>query len=147
MQKGTASAVPFVFWAARFSHAVNKSDTCLQYTLPMSAKDFTFELLEGADPNEHTYRLSGPLVLHNMFDFQRVLRSESATTILDLTGVPYMDSAALGVLTNSHVSHQTHGRKLLLAGVNDRIMELFRLTNLDRIFQIFPSVESARLAQ
>lgn len=111
----------------------------------MPSEKLTFELLTDASPNEHTYRLKGPLVLENMFAFQEILRSESVTTILDLTDVPYMDSAGLGVLTNSYVFHQKHGRKLLLAGVNERVLTLFKITTLDRLFEIFPTVESARL--
>jgi anti-anti-sigma factor len=112
----------------------------------MSSKELTFELLDGASPNEHTYRLIGPLVLNNMFAFQEVLRSESVTTILDLTDVPYIDSAGLGVLTNSYVAHQRQGRKLLFVGVNERVQALFKLTNLDKLFEVFATVESARLA-
>jgi anti-anti-sigma factor len=87
----------------------------------MSSEKLTFEVSAGASPNEHIYRLHGPLVLGNIFAFQEVLRAESVTTILDLTDVPYMDSAGLGILTNSYVSHQKHGRKLLFVGVNERI--------------------------
>jgi len=112
----------------------------------MISKELTFELLPSANPNEHVYRLQGPLVLNNMFAFQEVLRSEAVTTILDLTAVPYVDSAGLGVLTNSYVSHQRQGRKLLFVGVADRVHELFKLTSLDKLFETFPTVESARHA-
>jgi anti-sigma B factor antagonist len=118
----------------------------LQYTPPMSTENLTFELLEGASPNEHIYQLKGPMVLGNMFAFQEVLRSESATTILDLTGVPYMDSAGLGILTNSYVSHQKNGRRLLLVGVNERVQTLFQVTRLEKLFQIFPTLDGARQA-
>jgi len=114
--------------------------------MPMSSEKLTFDLLEGASPNEHVYRLHGPMVLGNMFAFQEVLRSESVTTILDLTDVPYMDSAGLGVLTNSYVSHQKHGRKLLLVGVNERVQTLFKVTKLDQLFEIFSTVEGAQAA-
>jgi anti-anti-sigma factor len=113
----------------------------------MISKAFKFELLSDAIPNEHTYRLSGPLVLNNMFAFQEVLRSESVTTILDMTDVPYIDSAGLGVLTNSYVAHQKHGRRLLFVGVNERVHELFKITSLDKLFEVFPTVESARRPQ
>jgi len=112
----------------------------------MSSKEFAFELLPGATPNHHIYRLSGPLVLNNMFAFQEVLRSESITTILDLTDVPYIDSAGLGILTNSYVSHQRQGRKLLFVGVNERVSTLFSVTHLDKLFEVFPDIESAKLA-
>ena len=113
----------------------------------MPSKEFTFELLPNATPDEHVYHRHGPLVLNNMFAFQEVLRSESVTTILDLTDVPYIDSAGLGILTNSYVAHQRHARKLLFVGVNERVGELFKLTNLDKLFEVFPTVESARKAQ
>jgi anti-sigma B factor antagonist len=112
----------------------------------MTSKEFTFELLPSASPNEHIYHLTGPLVLNNMFAFQEVLRSESVTTILDLTDVPYIDSAGLGILTNSYVAHQRQGRKLLFVGVNERVDALFKLTSLHKLFEVFPTVESARLA-
>jgi anti-sigma B factor antagonist len=86
------------------------------------------------------------MVLGNMFAFQEVLRSESVTTILDLTDVPFMDSAGLGVLTNSYVSHQRHGRKLLFVGVNERVQTLFKVTKLDHLFEIFSTVEGAQAA-
>ena len=112
----------------------------------MSSKAFTFDFVATDNQNEHTYVLHGPLVLNNLFAFQEVLRSEAVTTILDFTDVPYIDSAGLGVLTNSYVSHQQRGRKLLFVSVNDRVRELFKLTSLDKLFQVFPTVESARLA-
>ena len=112
----------------------------------MSSEKLTFELLEGASPNKHIYRLNGPMVLGNMFAFQEVLRSESVTTILDLTDVPYMDSAGLGVLTNSYVSHQKQGRKLLFVGVNDRVLTLFKITKLDQLFEVYPTVDNAQAA-
>ena len=43
--------------------------------------------------------------------------------ILDFSETPYMDSAGLGLVMNSYVWRS--GRKLLLAGVNERVSELF----------------------
>jgi anti-sigma B factor antagonist len=112
----------------------------------MNVEKLTFEVSAGTSPNEHVYRLHGPLVITNIFAFQEALRSEAITTILDLTDVPYMDSAGLGVLTNSYVSHQKHGRKLVLVGANPRVQALFQMTKLDQLFEVFPNVESAELA-
>ena len=117
----------------------------LQYNPRMSTETLTFEL--AGDANPHVYRLKGPMVLGSMFTFQQALRSETVSTILDLTEVPYMDSAGLGVLTNSFVSHQKNGRKFFLVGVNDRIRTLFQVTKLDQLFKIFPTVEAARQAE
>jgi anti-sigma B factor antagonist len=54
-----------------------------------------------------------------------------------------MDSAGLGLLMNHHVSGQDHGRKLLLAGVNERIAELFKMTKVDGVLSRFSSVAAA----
>ena len=119
-------------------------DPRLQYNPRMTTEKLTFELAEGANP--HVYRLTGPMVLGNMEEIQEALRAETVSTVLDLTGVPYMDSAGLAVLTNSFVSHQKNGRKFLVAGANDRIRTLFQITKLDQLFTIFPTVEAARQA-
>jgi anti-sigma B factor antagonist len=108
----------------------------------MPSEKLFFELLPGTG-DEHIYRLLGPLTLSNLFAFQEVLRQQSGTTILDLTGVPYMDSAGLGVLVNSYVSHQQRGQRLVLAGVNERVRELFKLTKVDSVLEVVPNLEAA----
>lgn len=113
----------------------------------MPSEPFLFELVESGVPGERLYRLQGPLLLNSMFAFQQALRAEAATTILDLSGVPYIDSAGLGVLTNAHVAHQGRGHKLLLAGVCARVNELFKITSMDKIFLVYADVEAARAAK
>ena len=114
-----------------------------KYNTPMTGEQLVFERLESSSPDQQIYRLKGPMVLGNMFAFQDAMRSASANTILDMTDVPYIDSAGLGVLTNSFVSHQKQGRKFVLAGVNERVRTLFQITKLDQLFTVVPSLESA----
>jgi anti-sigma B factor antagonist len=57
--------------------------------------------------------------------------------------VPYMDSAGLGLIMNSHVSAQDNSRRFLLAGVNERVMALCEMTKVSKVLTCFPSVESA----
>jgi anti-anti-sigma factor len=109
----------------------------------MAAEKLSYELSESSTESVHVYRLTGPMVLGNMFAFQEVLRSESVATILDMTNVPYIDSAGLGVLTNAFVSHQKQGNRLLLVAVNERVRALFELTKLDQLFAVFSNVEDA----
>lgn len=108
----------------------------------MPSEKLVFEPLPTRS-NEHLFRLQGPLTLNNLFAFQEVLRQQAVTTILDLSGVPYMDSAGLGVLVNSHVSHQQRGQRLILVGVNDRIQELLKLTKVDTVLEVVPDLEAA----
>jgi anti-anti-sigma factor len=89
-------------------------------------------------------KLTGPLTILTMFGFQHELRATTpAVLIIDLSEVPYMDSAGLGVIINSYVSAQDHGRKLLLAGVNERVKALFEMTKVQGVLTCFPTVEAA----
>ncbi len=88
--------------------------------------------------------ISGPMLLSNLFDFQPAVRAETAPLIvLDLTEVPYMDSAALGTLVHAEVSCKHRSRRLVLAGVNERVMTLLKVTSVDKVFVIYPTVAEA----
>ena len=90
-------------------------------------------------------RLAGPLTLRNIFDLQAQMRIAKSTplTILDLTEVPYMDSAGMGVVVNFHVHCQNHGGKLIAVGVSPRIMEVFKITRVDSVIRMAATVEEA----
>jgi anti-sigma B factor antagonist len=106
----------------------------------------SIERREGKAPDTLILRLTGPITLRNLFDFQAQLRAIQPTppvTILDLTGVPYMDSAGMGALINHHVSCQGKGAKLILTGISPRIMELFKMTRVDSVITQAPTVEAA----
>jgi anti-anti-sigma factor len=97
-----------------------------------------------SDGKASVLKICGPMLLSTLFDFQPSVRAESAPLIvLDLTEVPYMDSAALGTLVHVEVSSKHRGRRLVLACVNDRVATLLRVTNVDKVFNIFPSVTEA----
>ncbi len=54
-----------------------------------------------------------------------------------------MDSAGMGAIINYFVSCQRHGKKLVVAGVNGRVMELFRMTKVDGLLTLAPTVAEA----
>ena len=89
-------------------------------------------------------KLSGPLTISTMFGFQNEFRAATPQTmIVDLSESPYMDSAGLGLIMNYYVAAADHGRKLLLAGVNDRVKALFEMTKVQSVLTSFPTVEAA----
>jgi len=89
-------------------------------------------------------RLRGPLTTDNVPSFQNAVRRQSSPTVfLDLTDVPYVDSAGLGSLVSAYISRQKSGHRVVLAGVNDRVLKLFQITRIEPLFLIFPTVSDA----
>lgn len=110
----------------------------------MVNESFHYEVLPGHQESTRIYRLTGPLVLNTMFELQDDLKKEQhALTIFDISGVPYMDSAGLGVLMNSHVSASRRGAKVVVAGASPRILDLFKITRVDSVLAMTPTVEEA----
>src|SRR5258706_12727252 len=98
----------------------------------MLEKEFSYEMSDGNKEGKLILTLVGTLVLNNMFSFQNDLRSiKPPCLIIDMSQVPYMDSAGLGVIMNYHVSAEGGGRKLLLAGINHRVRALVEMTKVD----------------
>ncbi len=113
----------------------------------MSDTPLTFSSTNGGKDGTVILKLVGPLTLSNMFSFQGQFRAmKPECLILDMTGVPYMDSAGLGLLTNYFVAAQDDHRKFLLAGVSERILALLEMTKVDQILKLYPSVEAAENA-
>jgi anti-sigma B factor antagonist len=92
-------------------------------------------------------RLSGPLVISNLFEFQAKIRAdESRALILDFAKVPYADSAGIGALVGAYVNRQNNGRSLSLVGVNNRVRGALKVTHVEQFFRFFDSVDAAEQA-
>ena len=116
------------------------------YILPvMLDKELSYTTSNGAKEGMVVLALDGPFTLGNMFQLQDNLRMmKPACLIMDLTSVPYMDSAGLGVIMNYFVSAQSAGRKFFLVGVNDRLRALLEMTKVDSILRVCDTVETAQ---
>ena len=113
----------------------------------MRDEPLTATTLPGKSEETTILRLAGPFTLENLFTFQNEFRAmRPPVLIVDMSGVPYMDSAGLGVLTNAHVSAESSNRTFALAGVNERVMTLLHLTRLDGVLKLFPTPEDAEQA-
>src|SRR5260370_42485654 len=83
----------------------------------------------------------GPLTMENVSPFLNAVRREDAPTmILDLTNVPYLDSSWLGSLVSACTSCAKAGRRIALTGVNKRVLKVFEITKVERIFLMFPTL-------
>lgn len=57
------------------------------------------------------------------------------TVILDLSDVSFIDSSGLGSIVAA-MKQMGSGRKMLLAGLTPNVARVFRLTRMDKVFEI-----------
>jgi anti-sigma B factor antagonist len=71
--------------------------------------------------------------------------SESGKTkiLLNLSEVPYMDSAGLGGLVSCYTTVNNKKGKLKLVGLTSRLQDLLSITKLLTVFETFDSEEDA----
>lgn len=107
--------------------------------------ELKIESTPGAREGTRIIRLSGPFTLQGLFDFQSLARTlNDPMTIIDLTEVPYMDSASLGAIMGIHTSSQRHNRQYALVGMSERLRTLFHVAGVDNILVTYSTVEEAQ---
>lgn len=86
------------------------------------------------------------MTIHNFFDFQDLTRQKPFPPLLlvDVVDVPYIDSAALGSFVGLHVSCESNNRKYALIGANDRLKNLFEITQVHAFLVVFNTLEEAQ---
>ena len=122
--------------------------TRYSYTRPVNPapQNFRIELLDSAS-GARIIKLTGPLTIQTLFEFQDVARQQTEKpVIIDVTAVPYMDSAGLGSVVSVFTSCERAGRGFALTGLSDRIRTLFQITHVDGLLPVFASLELAEAA-
>jgi anti-anti-sigma factor len=104
-------------------------------------------VIDGQQAGQRIVQLKGPLSIHTVFEFQNLIRSETAPhLIIDFSGVPFIDSSGLGALVGTHISAQKARRRLSFAGMNTQVLTLLEMTRIRGMFSIFGSVQEAEAA-
>lgn len=90
---------------------------------------------------------SGRIVLGDeSANFRQLVKeqlSECKQIVLDLGGVTYIDSIALGVLVGLLISAQKAGGDIKLANLKPRLIDVLGVTKLMTLFQTFERAEDA----
>lgn len=63
--------------------------------------------------------------------------------VLDLEEVEFIDSTGLGVLVGGLKKVRTHDGSLEVVCTQDRVLKVFRITGLEKVFVIHDSVDAA----
>ena len=109
-------------------------------------ESLTIETLDGTS-GARILKVSGPLTLQSLFEFQDVVRQErTKPIILDISGVAYMDSAGLGSVIGAFTSCQRTDRGFAITGISDRIRTLLAVTKVDGFLPCFDTFEAAEMS-
>ena len=91
--------------------------------------------------------LTGPLTIATLFDFQTAVRQpDLKSTIIDFSGVPYIDSAGLGIVLSHWAHTQRIGVKFAAVGISERVVVLLEMTGVNKLQPSFPTVADAERA-
>jgi anti-sigma B factor antagonist len=113
---------------------------------PSRSEELKIEIVD-SPKGASVLRLTGPLTLRTLFDFQDASRREvSKPVIVDITNVPYMDSAGLGAVISIFASCQRTKRGFAITGLSERIRTLFEVTHCDGLLPCFDSIDAADAA-
>ncbi len=113
--------------------------------LPMD--EIQIQRTAGSANDVTIFTLSGPLTISTLFDFQTAVRKpDLKSTIIDFSGVPYMDSAGLGIVLSHWAHTQRIGVKFAAVAVSERVKVLLEMTGVASLLPSYPTVADAERA-
>lgn len=72
------------------------------------------------------------------------LEGDAATVFVDFAPCPYVSSAGLRAVLIGAKTAKRQSKRLILAGMNDIVREVFKVSGFDRMLTIEPDLEVAR---
>lgn len=74
---------------------------------------------------------------------KKVVAGRPALVIVDLAGLKFASSIALGKLIDFHRGMTRHGGRVILAGAGLNVSNVIRASRLDQFFEIYANVREA----
>jgi anti-sigma B factor antagonist len=72
-----------------------------------------------------------------------LVAAERSSVVVDLAKVDFIDSSGLGALIGALKATRVAGGDLRIAAAGEQVRQVLRLTNLDRVLQVYPDAERA----
>jgi anti-sigma B factor antagonist len=69
--------------------------------------------------------------------------SKDGRLVVDMSGVPYMDSSGLATLIESMQASRRVGFALIICGLSPRVRAIFEIAKLQSVFTIVPTLDDA----
>ncbi len=111
--------------------------------------DETFGVTEESDGRSMVVSLTGEIDVAAAPTVREYLEQAAArqgSLVVDLSGVSFIDSTALGVLIGIHKECGSTGTDMSLVITEPRILKVFEITGLTELFTIVPSLAEATKA-
>ncbi len=76
-------------------------------------------------------------------EIMKLIESGYLKIVMDLRNVEYMDSSGLGVIVSTLKKIKTVNGKLIISSPRSSIKQIFELTSLDKVFNVYETLEEA----
>ncbi|MGH9863515.1 MAG: STAS domain-containing protein [Candidatus Acidiferrales bacterium] len=76
-------------------------------------------------------------------NLEQVWRVKVTRVIVNLTDCPYVDSSGIALLVEALKRSRKESKGFSLVGVSPQVQAVLELTRLDRVFEVFATVEGA----
>lgn len=99
-------------------------------------------------PDITVLELSGRIIMGNNsrdveLKLAQVLNEHIKKIIVDLQGITMLDSTGVGILVLSHAKVKKEGGEMRIARPKGVVEEILKMTSIDKLVQVFPTVEEA----
>jgi anti-sigma B factor antagonist len=99
------------------------------------------------DDDTHVVSVSGEIDLFTAPEFKQRMSAPieegRSNLIVDLSRTTFIDSSSLGVLIGAHRRLKLRGGSLIVVCDDEAIAKTFKITGLDGVFTLAPTVEAA----
>ena len=74
---------------------------------------------------------------------EELVKDHQTRIVVDMSGISYLDSSAVGVLVGCHGIVKHAGGQFRIAGLNDRVAKIVKLAGVESILVIDPTSDAA----
>ena len=79
-------------------------------------------------------------------ELRKVHEGRPVRVVVDLSGVPYMDSSGVATLVEAMQVARKNRTTLILCGLTDRVRSIFEIAKLEMVFKIVATLDDATKA-
>jgi anti-anti-sigma factor len=100
-------------------------------------------------PNAHIVHFDGDFdgyAKENLTDIQKFIdeSKDGITLLFDFNKLNYLNSYAIGHLVAWHNHVSKGGGKIIIAGTNKNVEDIFAILGIGNLFKIYPDLETAK---